>query len=305
MQPDYKVVRSFFIRNSDKMMIIPPWEEIGIIGGEPLFMLDGSSYIVPVSSHPVCPKTHQVEELGQSGREWGKAWLKDLHVSGTAQFPNSGLGILDTDASHRLILSPASNLSAQRTLSLITGDADRSITLQGNPTLNDWFDQSVKQVASPTFAGMTLTGFSGFVKATAGVLSAAALTDADIPDDITLTNITQITNRSHTNLSDIGSLSHATIDGYLDQAVKQASSPTFAGLTLTGFSGYVKATAGILSADVLRFAGLFEIDINENFMPRTTVESDLFFELDINENIIPSPYYFEVDANSNIMPSLT
>jgi hypothetical protein len=34
---------------------------------------------------------------------------------------------------------------------------------------------------------------------------------------------------------------------YLDQAVKQASSPTYAGLTLTGFSGIILASAGVLS----------------------------------------------------------
>lgn len=101
---------------------------------------------------------------------------------------------------------------------------------------------------SPTFAGLTVGSLAGFVKATAGVLSAAALTDADIPDTITLTNITQITNRSHTNLSDIGSLSHGTIDGYLDQAVKQASSPTFNSLSITGgqvtFPATQNASAG-------------------------------------------------------------
>jgi len=38
---------------------------------------------------------------------------------------------------------------------------------------------------------------------------------------------------------------------YLDQAVKQASSPTHAGLTLTAFAGAVMATAGALSAGTL------------------------------------------------------
>lgn len=97
--------------------------------------------------------------------------------------------------------------------------------------------QNIRTTDSPTFAGLTLTSFSGFVKATAGVLSAAALTDSDIPDTITLTNITQITNRSHTSLSDIGTLTHATIDSYLDQSVKQAASPTFAGLNVTAADG--------------------------------------------------------------------
>jgi len=125
-------------------------------------------------------------------------------------------------------------------LTVALGGANRIITLSGNPTLGDWFDQSLKQASSPTFAGLTLTGFSGFVKATGGILSAAALSDEDIPDTITLTNITQITNRSHTNLTDIGTLTHATIDSYLDQAVKQASSPVFVTVKLSGLTdGYL------------------------------------------------------------------
>lgn len=47
--------------------------------------------------------------------------------------------------------------TGNRELSIDTGDADRTITLTGNPTLNDWFNQSVKSTASPTFAGLTVT----------------------------------------------------------------------------------------------------------------------------------------------------
>lgn len=46
--------------------------------------------------------------------------------------------------------------------------------------------------------------------------------------------LTSISGLSHTLLSDIGTLTHATIDSYLNQAVKTTSSPTFAGLSLNG-----------------------------------------------------------------------
>lgn len=76
---------------------------------------------------------------------------------------NTGLKVKDTNASHGLTIVPGSDLTADRTYTITTGDADRTVTLSGNPTLNDWFNQSVKTTASPTFANMTMTGgaFSG------------------------------------------------------------------------------------------------------------------------------------------------
>ncbi len=65
--------------------------------------------------------------------------------------------IRDAGNDHALIITPGTDLSANRVLTVTTGDAARTITLSGNPTLNDWFDQSVKQAASPTFVGLTLT----------------------------------------------------------------------------------------------------------------------------------------------------
>lgn len=68
-------------------------------------------------------------------------------------FPNSGLHILDTNASHDLVIVPGSDLTADRNLTITTGDAARTVTINGNTTLGDWFDQSVKTGATPTFNG--------------------------------------------------------------------------------------------------------------------------------------------------------
>ena len=81
-----------------------------------------------------------------------------LYISGSAQFANTGLRLADTNASHYLTLSPGSDLTADRTLTLTTGDAARTLTLNGNATLDDWFDQSVKTTASPSFAGLLVNG---------------------------------------------------------------------------------------------------------------------------------------------------
>lgn len=80
---------------------------------------------------------------------------------------NTGLKIKDTNASHGLTLKPGSDLTADRTLTLTTGDNPRTITLQGDPTLNDWFDQSVKLAASPTFVNTNLTGYVDVVEISA------------------------------------------------------------------------------------------------------------------------------------------
>ncbi len=91
----------------------------------------------------------------------------NLDVGAIATVPNTGLHILDTDASHDLIIKPGSDLGADRTLTVTTGDADRTLTLSGNPTLGDWFDQAVKQASNVTFGtidceAVTSSGASTF-----------------------------------------------------------------------------------------------------------------------------------------------
>jgi len=76
----------------------------------------------------------------------------DFIIPTTITIPNTGLHILDTGGDHDLIIVPGTDLSADRILTITTGDAARTITLSGNPTLADWFDQSVKVAGSPTFA---------------------------------------------------------------------------------------------------------------------------------------------------------
>lgn len=83
---------------------------------------------------------------------------------------NTGLHVLDTNASHYLTIKPGSNITANRILTLTTGDAARTITLSGNPTLADWFDQAVKQASSPTFANLNL-GATPSIRQLSGALT--------------------------------------------------------------------------------------------------------------------------------------
>ena len=67
------------------------------------------------------------------------------------------VNLLDSDDSHSLILSATSDLTGDHILALVTGDADRTITLSGDPTLDDWFDQAVKTTSNAVFASVTLS----------------------------------------------------------------------------------------------------------------------------------------------------
>lgn len=95
---------------------------------------------------------------------------------------NTGLKIKDTNASHGLIIAPGSDLTADHTLTFTTGDADRTVTLSGNPTLSDWFDQNVKQAATPTFAGADVSSGTLTVGVLAGTIDAGGATSLEIPN---------------------------------------------------------------------------------------------------------------------------
>lgn len=105
-------------------------------------------------------------------------------------------------------------------------------------------DTAVQPATSPTLSGLTLTGLSGVVKATVGVLSAALILNADVDPAAGIVS-TKLSAAVQTSL------------GKADTAVQPNTSPTLTGLTITGFSGVVKAAAGVLSA-----ATLVNADVN-------------------------------------------
>ena len=82
-----------------------------------------------------------------------KAYIDGLT---TLVFSNTGLKIRDTNDTHDLTIAAGSDLTANRTLTLTTGDADRTLTISGASTI----DQNVSTTGSPTHAALTVTGAS-------------------------------------------------------------------------------------------------------------------------------------------------
>lgn len=114
----------------------------------------------------------------------------DVVIPTIITVPNTGLHIFDIDSSHDLIVKPGSNITADRTFTITTGDANRTLTLSGDATLDDWFDQSVKAAASPTFAGVNLSNTdttisrvsAGDIQIEANIVYRAGGTDVALAD---------------------------------------------------------------------------------------------------------------------------
>ena len=87
----------------------------------------------------------------------------------TVTLANTGLHILDTNASHDLIIVPGSNITADRTLTLTTGDADRTVTLAGD--INIAADLITSGANSLT---LTTTGATNVTLPTTGTLATLA-----------------------------------------------------------------------------------------------------------------------------------
>jgi len=90
-------------------------------------------------------------------RSWFPAQPADMVIATTITIPNTGLHLLDSNASHDLIIKPGSNLTADRILTVTTGDAARAVTLSGN--------LSIAGDLTATAAGIAMIGDGGATKA--------------------------------------------------------------------------------------------------------------------------------------------
>lgn len=83
-------------------------------------------------------------------RLWrSEIWLACLLVAAVATMV---YGAVDVRGQLRSTSGSAADVT------FVSGGSPRTVTLSGNPTIADWFDQSVKAGASPAFAGLTVAG---------------------------------------------------------------------------------------------------------------------------------------------------
>lgn len=133
--------------------------------------------------------------------------------TGTLTLPNTGLHLLDSNASHDLIIKPGSNITADRTLTVTTGDADRTLTISASVTL----DQDVATTSDVNF-------------------NTVGINDSDDSHQLVLLTTSNLTADRNLTLVPGDAARTVTIGGdtTISQDYSTAGSPTFTGLTLTG-----------------------------------------------------------------------
>lgn len=167
---------------------------------------------------------------GQSVRYEQVLLLTGGTLSGDLTLTNTGLHILDTNATHDLIIKPGSNITADRTLTLTTGDADRTLTLSGNLTVGN----------TTTLNGVLTLGTSQ------ASTSGTSIDFTAIPSwaqQIVITFVGVSTSGTSNPLIQLGTSSTPETSGYLGAGtnIASASNPTNANYT-TGF-GWPGASA--------------------------------------------------------------
>ncbi len=117
---------------------------------------------------------------GAKGVQTSAVLIDDSNnVTGIASLTltNTGLHLLDTNATHDLIIAPGSNLTADHTLTIVTGDADRSLTLTGDATISgtNTGDQTIaagSQIAVSVLGATSTVSSTFYFDATVGATGA-------------------------------------------------------------------------------------------------------------------------------------
>lgn len=96
----------------------------------------------------------------------------------TLTLPNTGLHLLDTNATHDLIIVPGSDLTADRNFTITTGDAARTLSMSGNiTTAADFVTSGANSLT------LTTTGATNVTLPTSGTLygtAAGSITSAQL-----------------------------------------------------------------------------------------------------------------------------
>lgn len=167
-----------------------------------------------------------VTNIGATATRVTKGWFTDLEVTNAIAGSITGNAGTVTNATLTTALTVNTG-----TVTLKGNAANNSVLTIGAGAVSVSGTNTGDQVVPANEAGSANNFLTAYNSAT-GAWTKARPTWANI--DKTTSDIADITTRSHTSLTDIGTLTHSTIDSYLDQAVKTTSNVTHNNLTLNG-----------------------------------------------------------------------
>lgn len=133
--------------------------------------------------------------LNQDVSTTGSPTFADPIVSTTITIPNSGLHVLDTNASHDLVITPGSDLTADRILTLTTGDAARTLDISAASVTVSSFGATLVDDASKLVALTTL----GVKRATTAAYAGGGTSNAFTATGLLSTDIVVATILASTN----------------------------------------------------------------------------------------------------------
>ena len=114
----------------------------------------GRSGQVQKTPNTAATSTGQMMVWDNTGTTWNPS-NSVVITSGTGRFSYDSLATYDSDASHYLTFRVGSNLTANRILTITTGDANRTLTLNGDTVLNgtNTGDQTISLTGDVTGSG--------------------------------------------------------------------------------------------------------------------------------------------------------